>query len=481
MAAERDSQSKDRFSPSRLYKTVIRNNVTTVEGFLKMLPESLRSNMIFIEKSGNDHNTASINYPRVFLFSPNARLLMTYNSNPEDVNYEEVDLAHLNSKGFWKPAIISFKTGKAILRKGRKVNNECGQCHSGGIHGGHWKPVWGGYLKWEGIFGNTLNSNNKMGEMLSEKQANKVNEILTHRNNIGPPDSRFSMLNFYETHYQAGNSFRLKNRYPFALAISNLEIGNRQVDSIVQRFRNHPDYDKKREELLFSHICTNHEAYSRLDSVLINADITEEQHNGRKKLKSFAIWRTLDVKAEEVLTLGQLSCNLLPGLAPDAAYREDLTIADGCQTGNYVSPNYGWFTGSDRLTTLVAARVLLDLAFDDDHVFDILESTKIQESYKKNFLILANNTLMFLAQEIYKTTIEASLKHELEQIGYYTKPKNVHHFIFAEVENQLCNYLADNLDLSQTVKASPVSKGRKLLDRSEVFRRVGKSQGKYMD
>ena len=125
-----------------------------------------------LSRSGNP---ASVLHPRVLLFGSDARLLMSFGSDPDDPHREVVDLAELQAGGLWKFRSLDFRSDPPTLSPGDAA---CTGCHAAPP-----RPFWGSYPSWPGMFG-------ARQDLVSAAQAERLNQI---RANPGGSDRFFGL------------------------------------------------------------------------------------------------------------------------------------------------------------------------------------------------------------------------------------------------------------------------------------------------
>ena len=129
-----------------------------VEQVLQALPEELRSNFTFVHSSRSTHRAAiDPLFPRVVLFTTDAKLLLAFTGNPALPGYDQLEALHFDDR------TSSFHASRFILAdaierdpalkdaaslNGRTDRFECTRCHGGDI-----RPIFDSYSLWPGFYG----------------------------------------------------------------------------------------------------------------------------------------------------------------------------------------------------------------------------------------------------------------------------------------------------------------------------------------
>jgi len=111
-------------------------------GFLKQLPDDLRSNFIFMGKS-QSFQTGTADNPRVIMTSERGDIRVTFGTSPNERGYNKVEIS------MWNPEKQAFDYKEMEFKNGKAVKHEdptsCVQCH-----GDPAKPNWDNYNYWAG-------------------------------------------------------------------------------------------------------------------------------------------------------------------------------------------------------------------------------------------------------------------------------------------------------------------------------------------
>ena len=129
-----------------------------IEQVLQALPEELRSNFTFIHTSRSNHRDAvDPLFPRVVLFTQDAKLLLAFTGNPALPGYNQLEAIHFDDR------TSRFHTSRFILadaiqrdprlkdvaaQDGRIDQSECTRCHGADV-----RPIFDSYSLWPGFYG----------------------------------------------------------------------------------------------------------------------------------------------------------------------------------------------------------------------------------------------------------------------------------------------------------------------------------------
>lgn len=121
----------------------------TVHEFLLALPDELLQNATLVRES-QSLQQATPGYPRQVFFGSDARFLMGVSSLKSDPLYSVIEFADYNSsEGVYRAGSIHFSHGAAPhLENSPKTCQIC--------HGATWRPIWGEYETWPGVYGNNV-------------------------------------------------------------------------------------------------------------------------------------------------------------------------------------------------------------------------------------------------------------------------------------------------------------------------------------
>lgn len=279
---------------------------------LASLPVALRQNALLVEAGSGPHQ-ADLEHPRIVLFAPGARLLLSLSSDPSDPRHDVVDVAELEDDGRWRFRALDL-AGEGLADEDRA----CTSCH-----GSEPRPIWGSYPEWPGVFGDDTGS-------LDERQVAALAAM------VADSDHRVAALavDFDE---EARTVLLADRYYAQPTTAFNLELGAAAAEGIATRLRAAPDYARKRHGLLLADTCWV------MDGVVEEAFADLEQELGDDS--------------------GELRRRLYESLGLDP--QRDLSLEARADAPSPEGEVGLWSAGSSYLYELVDFLVLDDLLADD--------------------------------------------------------------------------------------------------------------------
>jgi hypothetical protein len=145
-----DCASSQKAQPSyQNIQTLIHDcNVTSIDQLLPLLPESYKSSFTLMRTS-KSLQEASGDYPRAILFGTDAKFIITFNGNPNQKGYNNLEVIQ------WSDQAHSFSFDEIQFSKDarsvpifRANPHECTACHRDPP-----RPNWQSYDFWEGAYG----------------------------------------------------------------------------------------------------------------------------------------------------------------------------------------------------------------------------------------------------------------------------------------------------------------------------------------
>lgn len=122
------------------------NKITTVEGFLKALPDSYKNQYTLLRKSSALQG-ANLESPRAVVYGQTGEMTLTFNSHPDLGGYDDVEfLAYDKDTKEFELRVITFQNNEVIFSE--KNPTQCTHCH--GIKP---RPLWDNYPLWKHSFG----------------------------------------------------------------------------------------------------------------------------------------------------------------------------------------------------------------------------------------------------------------------------------------------------------------------------------------
>ncbi|MGZ3691010.1 MAG: hypothetical protein ACXVAX_05890, partial [Pseudobdellovibrio sp.] len=141
----------------QLFKKIseLQKSVSTPGEFIAQLPEELRKNFTFVHTSRSPHREeANYDYPRIILFSDDARIVLAFETNPTSPGYHMVELLRFNDReqNFELRASIlgpAPNTFQGLVGKNWEPNPQaCLKCHGSDV-----RPIFDSYPLWPGFYG----------------------------------------------------------------------------------------------------------------------------------------------------------------------------------------------------------------------------------------------------------------------------------------------------------------------------------------
>jgi len=121
------------------------NKFKSMNEFLAALPDTMKSNFIFMGES-RSFQTASKENPRVILTSPDADVRISFNTDPKDRGYNNIEIS------FWDPESKKFEyTELTFDPESQKPPQRHGDLACTTCHGNPPKPNWDTYNYWAGM------------------------------------------------------------------------------------------------------------------------------------------------------------------------------------------------------------------------------------------------------------------------------------------------------------------------------------------
>lgn len=327
------------FDYENLVALIEERELTSLEQVIEHLPEEYRAGYTLAFDSRSLHG-ASLAHPRVIMFGDSARFILTFNGEPDQHKYHEIEVMQYreDSKAFEMHS-ISFEDGVHFSEKNPEVCLSC--------HGRAPRPIWSSYEyspledveHWPGIYGSihdapVLNPTEKEAYIRFRAKASKHARY------------RFLKLDHPETEWfpfgvgPNTHKFRPNNRLGNLLARLNAQ---RVAAGLVQNrfFRRYPN-----AVLLWMLQCPEAEQEAYMDFIKWSYDqqYAALSHIALDRYGSNSIEQFAFVLEKLVSGLDVYTWNLSMEPAPDDAR---------------------FFTGIVTIDELVAAAVLESLP--DDH------------------------------------------------------------------------------------------------------------------
>jgi hypothetical protein len=215
--------------------------ITTVDGFIKALPEPLRAQytLVFSSRSLQDASYAN---PRAVLFGDDATLVLTFNGDPTARGYDAVETMEFDTAtASFRFREIQFNGTGAPPTISDANPSRCSACH-----GSPARPVWDTPPSWPGVYGE------RYLRGLSAEEEKGIREFLaiqpTHARykSLIAPD-RFAERDTYVTSSSAAYNGRTAE--PPNARLSSL-LARLNTRAIMARLASSPGYVSHRYVLL---------------------------------------------------------------------------------------------------------------------------------------------------------------------------------------------------------------------------------------
>lgn len=211
-------------------------DVGTVEELLAALPEAQRRNYALVFDS-RSLQAASFENPRVILYGPDARFVLTFNGAPTQRGFRVVEtLEFIAATGEFHTRELEFpeRPGGAAAVRVSEVNPErCTRCH-----GGPPRPLWDSFPLWPGAYGE------RYGASLSDRERAGLARYLAQQ----PAHPRYRYLldvaRFADSRTfrpGAGGQYAATVREPPNAELS-ADLGNLQLQAIAARLIRQPAF-----------------------------------------------------------------------------------------------------------------------------------------------------------------------------------------------------------------------------------------------
>ena len=404
-------------SVTGLFDFVETNGISSIRDLLSALPDHYNKNYALVETTRTP-GLASLEFPRIILFGSESRFMMNVATDPDDPDYERLDVSYMNKDtGNWEFARFDFTTSPASLNANPA---SCTQCH-----GNPARPLWGTYLNWPGVIGDDPAPGNQ-AETLTAAHAQRFNEL---KAGFGNPE-RFHTLK-WDNEYKANGAQHLPDHvYGFALTISNMELGFTAAESVYLRMKtNFPQqFQTLREELLLLGY------FDKRTNLLTSTERGQIEdligHLGGQGDTVDDLFAVLGIDADNEFSLHKLTTE---------------------------QPDQNWNVSSADLDELVYFLVLHDLVESDPEVGQILASVPIGQGVEGIWTCpdLGETTLDVLK---YKYTQGWKLKgvprQELHETFFGLDVDRMNQPIFDRVANPLYAYLRTKISSTDELDGS---------------------------
>jgi hypothetical protein len=134
-----------------LLAAINKNNVSSVEETLAVLPENVRRSFVLMRDS-RSLQQASPDHPRAILFGDDGRFVLTFNGEPNQSGYNTLEIYQVNEQTskfeFYRLEYPLVRGENGRVATPLKNPAQCLKCH-----GQDPKPLWSSYPIWPGAYG----------------------------------------------------------------------------------------------------------------------------------------------------------------------------------------------------------------------------------------------------------------------------------------------------------------------------------------
>lgn len=229
--------------------------VRTPSELLQILPEKYRRYYSLVYNS-HSLQIATPRFPRIILYGPDARTLLTFTGNPEFTGFQTVEAMELKSDetGYLFRHIEFDRAGKNI----GKVENSPTSCTV--CHGKNAAPIWDAYPAWRGAYGSR--SANKFDRIAKGTREDVFySDFLANEGNRGRyallpqmvPDER---LERRRTRDGSWLTFVTNGAVSDPTAFLSEQLGEIMLRIAAKEITSSEQYDRFRYSLAFAAVCS---------------------------------------------------------------------------------------------------------------------------------------------------------------------------------------------------------------------------------
>lgn len=224
-----DRLTVDQLNYSSLQQLIINKNLKTIEDTLPYLPQEYFSNFVMMHSSMSLQK-ASLENPRVLLFGPTAKFVISYNGSHLQKGYYDFEILEFDPKtkvtNLYEITFPQQTSG--AVRFSQANPPKCLECHTSfpkpnGVR----KPIWNAYPSWPGAYGFR-----KSSLTYSEKKEREFKAFDTDKRATHP---RYKFLNFKTAERRTvGMRHERPNLRLYELLIFNYGI------ALAEKIKKHP-------------------------------------------------------------------------------------------------------------------------------------------------------------------------------------------------------------------------------------------------
>ncbi|MCB0393474.1 MAG: hypothetical protein KDD25_02880, partial [Bdellovibrionales bacterium] len=134
------------FSIATVIQWVNSEKAKSIEDVLSLLPDEYLKNYTLVKSSGSLQRS-SFEYPRAVMFGETARVILTFNGNPEHMGFGTLEMMEIPDDGLEiEMRRIDFNQSPPLVSE--RNPNTCKNCH-----GKFERPLFGSYHDWPNFYG----------------------------------------------------------------------------------------------------------------------------------------------------------------------------------------------------------------------------------------------------------------------------------------------------------------------------------------
>lgn len=272
-------------------KTILNSDLKTgkplesIEQLIPLLPLELRKNFTFVYNSRSPFKASiSADFPRVILFSSDARYILTFTGNPEKPGYDILETLSFNDqKSEFELEAFTLPAARKRKDYGALDTQNCQRCH-----GTDSRPIFDSYPLWPGFYGSIQDTfppnsvgktelNNYQKFLSSNAKSGVYKDLIFTKDS---PVSPFLNPQVFRSDKVEGNlnDFRFLPNTRLGMALTEL---NRK--RIYRKLLSSPKFIKK-EKYILSRLLNCSVSQEKLNSETIEAQIGIENTDRRVRL-----------------------------------------------------------------------------------------------------------------------------------------------------------------------------------------------------
>jgi hypothetical protein len=233
------------------------HRIRSIDQLLRALPDYLIENYVLIGDTESLHE-ADLAHPRLMLFTPDARLILTASTfkrrsradylerHHEDPNYDRLEMTELKPDGTWNFRTLDFNGRRPELAPEEEDRQTCSACH-----GDEPRPIWQSWISWDRTvaFDDRFRQDTEEAAQLEfwdrfESSRRRLGRLSNLDFNLD--DRHQAILNPVRTSgFEAGTTVVGGMNHVF-----NEELGFRFAESLFEKIRRHELYPQLADEFV---------------------------------------------------------------------------------------------------------------------------------------------------------------------------------------------------------------------------------------